>query len=98
MIKDDGDKQYNKERRRYEQLCRKEIELSISVRSKLRCRYVNYGKPFLLLAPLKEEEAYLNPRILLFREAMYPSEINIIKSMAQPRVRNIFTFFKQITI
>lgn len=87
MIKDDGDKQYNKERRRYEQLCRKEIELSISVRSKLRCRYVNYGKPFLLLAPLKEEEAYLNPRILLFREAMYPSEINIIKSMAQPRLK-----------
>lgn len=75
------------ERIKYEMLCRKEIEMSETEKSVLKCRYVNNNNPFLLIAPLKEEEAYLNPRIVLYRKAIYPNEIETIKSIAKPRVR-----------
>lgn len=42
--------------------------------------------PYLRIAPLKEEEAYLEPRIVLYREVIYPSEIEIVKKLAYPRV------------
>lgn len=77
------------ERAKYEMLCRKEIELPISITSKLKCRYVNKGKPYLLIAPLKEEEALLDPRIVLYREVMSDAEIETIQTLAKPRVRNI---------
>lgn len=38
------------------------------------------------IAPLKVEEAYLKPKILLFRDVMSDSEIEVIKKLAQPRV------------
>jgi prolyl 4-hydroxylase len=75
------------ERDRYHMLCRNENLMSIELSSKLRCRYTNNNRnPLLLIAPLKEEEAYLSPRILLYREVLYDNEIEIIKRMAQPRV------------
>lgn len=74
------------ERTKYEMLCRKEIELPVSISSKLKCRYVNKGKPYLLIAPLKEEEALLDPRIVLYRQIMSDAEIDVIKSLAKPRV------------
>lgn len=75
------------ERDRYHMLCRNENLMSVELSSKLRCRYTNNNKnPLLLIAPLKEEEAYLSPRILLYREVLYDNEIEIIKRMAQPRV------------
>ncbi|XP_014293971.1 prolyl 4-hydroxylase subunit alpha-2 [Halyomorpha halys] len=75
------------ERDLYEMACRNAVSPPISITSKLKCRYVTNGIPFLKLAPLKEEEAYLNPRIILFREAMYDSEIEVIKKMALPRLK-----------
>jgi len=75
------------ERAKYEMLCRNEVELPHSIGSKLKCRYVNKGKPFLLIAPLKEEEAYLDPRIVLYREVISDAEIDLIKTLAKPRVR-----------
>lgn len=74
------------ERTKYEMLCRKEIELSISISSKLKCRYVNKGRPYLLIAPLKEEEAFLDPRIVLYRQVISDAEIDTIKTLAKPRV------------
>lgn len=38
------------------------------------------------IAPLKEEEAYLDPRIVLYRDALFDPEIEIFKKLAQPRV------------
>lgn len=75
------------ERELYEMTCRSAISPPESITSKLVCRYVTKNSPFLKLAPLKEEEAYLNPRIVLYRQVMYDSEIEIIKKMAQPRLR-----------
>lgn len=76
----------NSERTRYEMLCRRDIELPLRIKSKLKCRYVHKNNPYLRIAPLKEEEAHLEPRILLYREAMYDNEIAIVKELAQPRV------------
>lgn len=81
------------ERDRYHMLCRDENLMSVAASSKLRCRYTNNNNnPFLIIAPLKEEEAFLSPRIILYRDVLYDNEIEVIKRMAQPRVR-YFNFF-----
>lgn len=111
MIADDGKAQIRgsasetltlTERTKYEMLCRKETELPISISSKLKCRYVNKGKPYLLLAPLKEEEDFLDPRIVLYRQIISDAEIEVIKSLAKPRVSKycislIFEVVEQVT-
>ncbi|KAJ6630485.1 Prolyl 4-hydroxylase subunit alpha-2 [Pseudolycoriella hygida] len=51
----------------YEMLCRKEISLSPAVASKLKCKYVTNRSPFLKIAPLKLEEANLEPYIVFKR-------------------------------
>lgn len=78
------------ERERYEMLCRGEITLKTSEQSKLKCSYVDRGIPFLKLAKLKEEEAYLDPKIVIYHDVISDEEIETIKRMAQPRVRKRF--------
>ncbi|KAL1123070.1 hypothetical protein AAG570_002158 [Ranatra chinensis] len=75
------------ERELYEMVCRNAISPSPKKLAKLKCRYVHKNRPFLRLAPLKEEEAYDWPRIVLYRQAMYDNEIETIKRMAQPRLK-----------
>ncbi|XP_049773206.1 prolyl 4-hydroxylase subunit alpha-1 isoform X3 [Schistocerca cancellata] len=75
------------ERDLYEMLCRGEVDLPASVAAKLHCRYVDNGIPFLRLARLKMEEAYLKPLIVIYHDVIYDSEIATIKQTAQPRFR-----------
>ncbi|XP_032454381.1 prolyl 4-hydroxylase subunit alpha-1 isoform X2 [Nasonia vitripennis] len=75
------------ERERYEMLCRGEIKMPLSIQKELRCRYVDRGIPFLKIAPFKEEEAYLDPRIVIYHDVIYDDEIETIKRMAQPRFK-----------
>ncbi|RZF43753.1 hypothetical protein LSTR_LSTR009176 [Laodelphax striatellus] len=75
------------EREVYEMLCRNALSPSPQVLAQLKCRYVHKNEPFLRIAPLKEEEAYLEPRIVLYRDVIYDGEIEIIKKMASPRAR-----------
>lgn len=70
-------------------LCRGEGAPPPNITSKLRCMYVDNGIPHLKFAPFKMEEAYLDPRIVIFHDVIYDSEIEEIKKMAQPRVRLI---------
>ncbi|XP_024082714.1 prolyl 4-hydroxylase subunit alpha-2 isoform X2 [Cimex lectularius] len=70
----------------YEKACRGEVSPPENVLSQLKCLYLK-NNPFLKLAPLKVEEAYLKPRILLFKDSLYDSEIEVIKRMAQPKLR-----------
>lgn len=58
------------------------------ITSQLKCRYVNNNNPFLLIAPFKLEEAYLQPRIVIYHDVMSDNEIETIKRLAQPRVRH----------
>lgn len=78
----------------YEMLCRKDVGLSAAESSKLKCRYVTNRSPFLKIAPLKLEEAYLEPYIVIYHDVMYDAEIEVLKKMAKPRVC-CRRFFKQ---
>ncbi|XP_052860862.1 prolyl 4-hydroxylase subunit alpha-1-like [Anopheles cruzii] len=75
------------ERKLYEQLCRGEQQLPIELRSKLVCRYATNRSAFLRIAPLKLEEAYLRPYIVIYHEVMSDWEIERIKQYARPRFR-----------
>ncbi|XP_071438685.1 prolyl 4-hydroxylase subunit alpha-1 [Hetaerina americana] len=85
-VKDPVDS-HARERELYEMLCRNEITLPASEQAKLKCRYVDNGNPFLKLARVKEEEAHLKPRIVIFHDIIYDSEIETIKKLAQPKFR-----------
>lgn len=67
-------------------LCRNEIHLSPAYLSQLKCRYVTNNSHFLKIAPLKLEEAYLKPYIVIYHDVMYDEETEFIKKMAKPRV------------
>ncbi|XP_039282537.1 prolyl 4-hydroxylase subunit alpha-2-like [Nilaparvata lugens] len=71
----------------YYQLCRDALSPSPQVLSQLKCQYVHRNQPFLRIAPLKEEEAYLDPRIVLYRDVIYDGEIDVIKKLALPRLQ-----------
>uniref|UniRef100_A0A161N0P5 procollagen-proline 4-dioxygenase n=1 Tax=Triatoma infestans TaxID=30076 RepID=A0A161N0P5_TRIIF len=85
--KSEYDTLHKSEREKYEMTCRNDMSPPVSITSQLKCRYVHKNNPFLRIAPLKEEEAYLKPRILLYRHAMTDSEIEVIKKLAQPRLQ-----------
>ncbi|BES92490.1 prolyl 4-hydroxylase [Nesidiocoris tenuis] len=74
------------ERELYEMACRGNLTPPVEITSQLTC-YYSSSSPFARLARLKVEEAYPKPRILLFRDVMYDSEIEIIKRLATPRLR-----------
>ncbi|KAL9695414.1 hypothetical protein quinque_014699 [Culex quinquefasciatus] len=65
------------ERVLYEQLCRGEAHRAEADLSKLRCRYVTNSSPFLKIAPLKLEEAHLEPYIVIYHEVMSDAEIEL---------------------
>lgn len=67
-------------------LCRNEILLTPAELSKLKCKYVTNNSYFLKIAPLKLEEAYLKPYIVIYHEVIYDEEIEFVKKMAKPRV------------
>ncbi|XP_074103649.1 prolyl 4-hydroxylase subunit alpha-1 [Cotesia typhae] len=75
------------ERERYEMLCRGEVPMSPQIQKDLKCRYVDRGIPFLKIAPFKEEEAYLDPRIVIYHDVISDAEIDTIKRLAQPRFK-----------
>ena len=50
----------------YKELCRGEETLSKKQRAQLSCKYLNGAHPFLLIAPVKEEELFLSPRIVMY--------------------------------
>ncbi|XP_050074561.1 prolyl 4-hydroxylase subunit alpha-1-like isoform X2 [Anopheles maculipalpis] len=75
------------ERKLYEKLCRGEQQPPIELRSQLVCRYTTNTSPFLRIGPLKLEEAYLRPYIVIYHEVMSDREIERIKQYARPRFR-----------
>lgn len=67
-------------------LCRNAIGRTPAELAPLRCRYVTNKSAFLKIAPLKLEEAHLKPYIVVYHDVLYDNEIELIKSMAKPRV------------
>lgn len=71
---------------RRNQLCRKEVELAPVQQAPLRCRYETKNSSFLKIAPLKLEEVWLNPLIVVYHDVINDSEIEIIKKLVHERV------------
>ncbi|XP_065202611.1 prolyl 4-hydroxylase subunit alpha-2-like [Planococcus citri] len=69
-------------------LCRGEFKAeSEATQSTLKCRYKHDGSAFLKIAPLKEEELHDDPKILLYREVLYDSEIERMKAWAATNLK-----------
>jgi len=76
------------ERKNYEILCRGVKLMKPKVEARLRCRYfTNNNNPYLILGPIKEEEAYLNPRLVVYHDVISDREIETVKQLAQPRLK-----------
>jgi hypothetical protein len=60
--------------------------------SKLKCRYLTNGNPFLLIGPIKQEEILDSPGIWVFHDVISDSKIDLMKSLALPKVKFAFEF------
>lgn len=69
----------------YEKLCRGEKMMKPKVEARLRCRYVTLDNPILFLSPVKEEEAYLNPRLVIYHDVISEAETETVQNLAKPR-------------
>ena len=86
------DKAGGEEMVHYEQLCRGEEFITEHQRSQLICTY-NFGKHnFLKIGPLKEEEVFLKPRIVIFHDFLTSGEISRIKASATPKLSRSAVF------
>ncbi|XP_046673037.1 prolyl 4-hydroxylase subunit alpha-2-like isoform X3 [Homalodisca vitripennis] len=61
----------------YKKMCRRDFNMTTSG---LRCHYVHYGNPRLLIAPFKLEEIHLDPPLIVFHDVISDHEIEKIKS------------------
>ena len=51
------------------------------------CRYKTNNHPLLLIAPVKEEEIYLDPYLVVYHNVISDQEVGVIQSIATPKVR-----------
>lgn len=78
------------ERETYEALCRGENRISERIRSQLVCFHLDTSKswdPYLTLTRVKVEEAFKRPQIVIFHEFMSDYESQIVKELAEPKLR-----------
>ena len=76
----------------YEQLCRGEEFITEEQRSELLCRYSTGQHPYLTIGPVKEEEIYLDPRIVIFHDIVSDSELDTVKSLSAPLLERAAVF------
>ena len=60
--------------------------ISLKRLSKLKCRYLTNGHPFLLIGPIKQEEIFDTPGIWIFHDVVSESKIKLMKDSALPKV------------
>ncbi|XP_033213451.1 prolyl 4-hydroxylase subunit alpha-2 [Belonocnema kinseyi] len=72
----------------YEKLCNGEILPPADIQKKCKCRYVDHGNPFLKIAPFKEEEVYLDPKIVVYHDVIYEEEIEDLKRSSRPKLHS----------
>ncbi|KAA0718716.1 Prolyl 4-hydroxylase subunit alpha-1 [Triplophysa tibetana] len=75
----------------YEALCRGEVKQRTSRRQRtLSCRYsTGGGNPRLILAPLKEEFEWDEPRIIRYHDIISDKEIEILKNISRPLMSDV---------
>ncbi|XP_067948072.1 prolyl 4-hydroxylase subunit alpha-1-like [Watersipora subatra] len=78
-------KHMGKEYVKYEALCRGEDIMANPYKHDLKCYYsTSDGNPLLLLAPVKVEELYKSPDILLYHDVISDGEIEMVKNLSTP--------------
>ncbi|CAG0885523.1 unnamed protein product [Darwinula stevensoni] len=76
------------ERSVYEKLCRGEVSPSPKILASTYCTYFDHNRhPLLVIGPLKLEVMYPKPWIVIFRNFLQENEMEIIKQLAQPRLK-----------
>ena len=70
----------------YERLCRGENTHDYKDKHKLVCRYKTNNHPLLLIAPVKEEEIYLDPYLVVYHNVISDQEVGVIQSIATPKL------------
>jgi prolyl 4-hydroxylase len=76
------------ERETYEALCRGEKRMSDKTQSELLCFYLNTQQiPYLRLMLFKVEEAFKKPQIVMFHDFLSDSEIEVVKTLAEPKLK-----------
>ncbi|XP_063532118.1 prolyl 4-hydroxylase subunit alpha-1 [Cydia strobilella] len=78
---------YAIERKKYEALCRGEMDISSEIAKRLKCRYLTENHPFLRLAPFKVEQVYISPDVFVFHDVISDDEIQQIQDMSMPRFK-----------
>lgn len=63
----------------YKKLCQNQLHPLPAAQAALQCRHLTNDIPFLLIGPLKIEEASLDPYIVTFHDVLYDAEIQYIK-------------------
>ncbi|KAJ2950102.1 hypothetical protein O0L34_g11444 [Tuta absoluta] len=79
--------EYRIERNNYEALCRGEMDIPQEISKRLTCFYLNKNHPFLLLAPIKTEQRYIDPDVFIFYDVLSDDEINFVQNSAKPRFK-----------
>lgn len=73
------------------QACNGELHLSAAQLSKFHCRYVSHSY-FSMLAPFKLEEVHLDPMIVVYHQAIFENEIEILKELANAKLEKSVIF------
>ena len=60
--------------------------------AKLKCRYIHY-EPWLIIAPVKEEQVFDDPPIWVYHNVITEKQIETMKQLAKPKV---FTLFRRL--
>lgn len=64
----------------YRTLCRNGSQLPPKETAELKCYYVTFNNPVLLIGPLKQEVMYKKFKIIMYHDMIYQSEIDFIKN------------------
>lgn len=84
------DREYWFERRKYQALCRGDeaaLKLSAKRAKQLNCRYVHRNRPRLILSPVKVEEVFDKPRLLVLHDLISDAEIDDVINNVGGRLR-----------
>ncbi|XP_015914091.1 prolyl 4-hydroxylase subunit alpha-1 [Parasteatoda tepidariorum] len=92
----DGDVNYSEssnadseisEREQYEQLCRSESVSNLAKSKDLKCELITNGHPYYLLQPVRKETVFKAPNIVILHDVATDKEMEIVKHLAQPRLK-----------
>ncbi|XP_016980685.2 LOW QUALITY PROTEIN: prolyl 4-hydroxylase subunit alpha-2 [Drosophila rhopaloa] len=70
----------------YSLTCSGHWQLTPKEQRNLRCGYVTETHPFLWIAPLKAEELFHDPLLVLYHDVIYQSEIDVIRKLTNNRL------------